>query len=656
MKGLVSSIVSILAAVLFSVCCTGSDARRTPFPTDAAVGDRPAERAMKGKPEMPRLAKERHWQTVGGVGLVRVPVDGFEKLSLPEKTLLYHDSLAVRAGDAVFASETTDGALEISRLLTAVLGAAPSELADIRARLGDYAARFRLSRGLRDPWSGARFVPQVIPGELAALAEAASRQGADLGVHGLDELEALLLRLKPLMFGRSPASSGAAAGDAGQVRRAGRKDVPAGLYARELMEVVTHLRDGLPFTADEARASTGILVDLLETGEPRLSEAYARAWVRTVPRVDLAAGFIGGSADPRGSFAAIAGFRDEARSSRLARLAGQALYFEQRMPFEIALRRLPREVRPPVTGALVAVAAAGAYGAVPLTGLTLPFEQRLRQSAGTKSLLFPNVEAALLAAIGPEVARAFAPDPDALAREERCKGAPIEALSALREVIGRGAGKASATLKETPDSMLTDLAAPLEELRVDLIALYMMFDPKILELGLVPDGECAKAAYDIYVRGALTQLSAVGDAATLTLPGMRAVQVVARVGLERKAVEVAAGEDGGLRARVKDHAAMRAVVADLLARVQRIKSGGDREAAARLFETYGTAVPDDWRRDVQRRWRALGLPRAFSCRFPVLEARRDESGRILDVEIAYPESLVFPLLQFQGVDGVAFHE
>jgi hypothetical protein len=637
LRSFIFKTLPIFSAALILASCSRSDSNKAPRTPDAAAADGPSSAPASPRTAPPRLDRERHWEVVGGVGLVRVPIDGFESLSLADKTLLYHHSLAAHAGDGVFTSQTAPGAGEVSRFLVSILGAAPSELTDIRERLAGYAARFWVCRGARDPWSGARFVPEVIPGELAALAEAASRNGSDVGARGIDELEALLLRLKPVMFDRTPAVAAASEG-AGAVRRAGRKDVAGGLYARELAQVVTYLRDGLPFAEGATRHADEVLVDLLETGEPRLADEYARAWARTTQRVDLAEGFVDRGADPRGAFAAIAGFRDEARSARLARLAEQAAYFEQRMPFEIAFRRLPREVRVPVTGALVAVAATGAWGAVPVEGLTL----------GAKSLLFPNVTAALAAAVGPEVARAFSPDPEALAREERCGRAPSEALWELREVIGHGAGKASAALKATPEDALADLAAPVEELRADLIALYLVFDPRTRELGLVPDDDCARAAYDVYVRRALTQLSAVGDAATLSLPAMRAVQAVARFAIERKALEVAAGDDGLPRARVKDHAAMRAVVADLLAQVQRIKSSGDRDAAVRLFEAYGTRVPDDWRRAVQRRWSALGLPRAFACLFPVLEPRRDESGRITDVEVAYPESFVARQLILAG--------
>ena len=55
---------------------------------------------------------------------------------------------------------------------------------------------------------------------------------------------------------------------------------------------------------------------------------------------------------------------------------------------------------------------------------------------------------------------------------------------------------------------LKQYGSVLEEARADLFSLYYMADPKMEELGLLPDAEVAKAQYASYIsNGMMTQAS-----------------------------------------------------------------------------------------------------------------------------------------------------
>ena len=67
-------------------------------------------------------------------------------------------------------------------------------------------------------------------------------------------------------------------------------------------------------------------------------------------------------------------------------------------------------------------------------------------------------------------------------------------------------------LKVDPATVIKEYYSALEEARADLVALWFMGDPKLVELGLVLEKDLAKiehTAYEIYTRNALTQLRRV---------------------------------------------------------------------------------------------------------------------------------------------------
>ena len=101
----------------------------------------------------------------------------------------------------------------------------------------------------------------------------------------------------------------------------------------------------------------------------------------------------------------------------------------------------------------------------------------------------------------------------------------------MHEVIGHGSGKVDERLKGNPQAALKEQFSALEESRADLVALYFLPDPKLVELGLVPEedhDEIVRAEYEGYARNALVQLRRVREGTQIEEDHMRNRQMIVR--------------------------------------------------------------------------------------------------------------------------------
>ena len=160
----------------------------------------------------------------------------------------------------------------------------------------------------------------------------------------------------------------------------------------------------------------------------------------------------------------------------------------------------------------------------------------------------------------------------------------------MHEVIGHASGQLEERLEGNPQAFLREQYSALEEGRADLIALYFIADPMLVELGLVPaesHAEIVRTQYESYTRNAILQLRRVREGSQLEQDHMRNRQMVVHWLMQNTdAIEVRV-RDGKTFYVMTDPETFREGVGELLGEVQRIKSQGDYEAAKSLFETYG---------------------------------------------------------------------
>ncbi len=679
---------TVLIGALIFLGCDRQEAPKKSKQPDASI---PAAEAVD--PESPEDIPSL--ERVGDIGLARVEVKGFDKLPLSTKKIIYHHYLAALAGDPIFYGQLGSKHLDIKRFLEGILSVRKNIPEPIRKKIEPYAVLFWVNHDNHDAWTGFKNLPAFIPGELAAAAQIALNKGVDLGINNvagvelganrLQQLEGLLASMRPWIFDpdfaplrvdrdplkgediitassndfyrnvtlaelesfkeRYPLNSRVTKVDGKiveQVFRAGREGIEAGLFAKELIAVVKHLRAGLPLMKQDEQEAMGHLIDFFETGEQASFDEYNKLWVKTDPEVETVIGFIEQYVDPRGakgSFEGIVSFRDAELTEVMRKVADQAAYYESRMPWNDRYKKAKGSIHPPIANAFQVVIATGDGGPISPAGINLPNDQRIREEHGHKNLYLSNILDAVNRVRGTKIIREFSISPDSAGRREKWREQTQTASVALHEVIGHGSGKMSRKLKDGYEKYLREYAGSIEEMRAELVALYQAFDPKSLEIGLVPDEDCARAMYDGFASLMLEQLARIGDARKLTQAHMQARQTIIQYAIKKGAVEVVEKE-GHFYSRVVDYKRMRSAIGELLAEIQRIKSEGDHDAAKKLLLDFGTIVVDAWRKDVQARFQALGLPRSIAFIYPTLEPRRDPKGNLTDVKLSYSETFL----------------
>ena len=82
----------------------------------------------------------------------------------------------------------------------------------------------------------------------------------------------------------------------------------------------------------------------------------------------------------------------------------------------------------------------------------------------------------------------------------------------MHEVIGHASGQQAPGFKGSPQQSIKEYFSALEEGRADLVGLYFIGDPKLVELGIVPAADqdaIARTEYEGYTRNGLVQLRRV---------------------------------------------------------------------------------------------------------------------------------------------------
>jgi len=186
--------------------------------------------------------------------------------------------------------------------------------------------------------------------------------------------------------------------------------------------------------------------------------------------------------------------------------------------------------------------------------------------------------------------------------------------------------------------------SPLEETRADLFALYYLADPKLVELGLLPDEEAYKTEYYSYVmNGAITQLTRIQPGKDIEQAHMRNRALISNWVIEKGAannVVAMQKRDDKSYVVVNDYEKLRQLFGELLTEVQRIKSEGDYEAGKNLVETYGVKVDPTLHQEVLTRYETLNIAPYKGFVNPVYKLVTDEKGKVTDVTVSYDENYV----------------
>lgn len=424
-----------------------------------------------------------------------------------------------------------------------------------------------------------------------------------------------------------------------------------GLYGQAITKIIENLQQARPYCDTEKQQRViDKLIEYYRTGDLRTFDEYSILWLKdTEDLVDFVNGFTETYGDPLGmkaSWESIVNFKDLEATKRTEKLSQNAQWFEDHSPVD------PRFKKENVKGISAKVITAAILGGdlYPSTaiGINLPNSDWVRRDYGSKSVTIGNLtDAYNKSARGSGMGKEFVIDKATLELIEKYGDLCDDLHTDLHECLGHGSGK---LLPGTDPDSLKAYGAAIEEGRADLFGLYYVADPKLVELGLTPNAEAYKSQYYTYMQnGLLTQLVRIKPGQNIEEAHMRNRSFIAHWALEHgkkdKVVELVK-KKGKTFVKINDYEALRGLFGQLLAEVQRIKSEGDYAAARNLVETYGVKVDPEIHREVLERYERLNLSPYKGFINPVYIPVRDAQGRITDVKIDYTEGYAEQMLRY----------
>ena len=622
--------------------------------------------------------------------MLRYKVEGFEQLSLKQKTFIYYLQEAALWGRDILWDQNCKYNLRVRRVLEEVYKA------ESRVRTGNesdkdefnafetYLKRVWFSNGIHHHYACDKFVPgfssswfirrvhdcadsfKDVQGGLDALLQEVCdaifnpnilqkrinlTEGVDLiktsasnYYEGVTQAEAEEFyekqkaegdALRPVMYGMNSRLVKDASG-----RIYEKKWTVNGLYGSAIKHIVDNLLLAREYAEDDKQKEViDLLVKYYRTGDLKTFDDYSIAWAEdTEPLVDFVNGFIECYGDPLGlkcSWESLVNFKDLVATKRTETLSANAQWFEDHSPVDKSFKK--EKVKGVSAKVINAALLAGDLYPSTAIGINLPNSNWIRREHGSKSVTIGNITNAYnQAAKGNGMRDEFVlldRDKEIL---EKYADVCDDLHTDLHECLGHGSGKLLDGVD--PDS-LKAYGSTIEEARADLFGLYYIADPKMVELGIMPDHEAFKAEYCSYIRnGLMTQLARVELGKDVTEAHMQNRKLIAEWcyehGRHNNVIEKKI-RDGKTYFVVNDFEALRHLFGELLAEVQRIKSEGDYEAGKALVERYAVKADHDLHKEIKERYNALGLKPYGGFINPEI-VPVVENGQVVDYRVDYP--------------------
>ena len=423
-----------------------------------------------------------------------------------------------------------------------------------------------------------------------------------------------------------------------------------GRYGNAIRHIVYWLRKAAEVAENDSQRSViEKLIEYYETGDLRLFDEYSIKWLQCLEgRVDFINGFIEVYGDPlglKGSWESLVEYIDEEATHRTRTIAQNAQWFEDHSPVDPCFRK------PIVKGVSANVICAAMLGGeeYPSTaiGINLPNADWIRAQYGSKSITISNItDAYNKAAHGSGFKEEFVIDTETLALIEKYGDVCDDLHTDLHECLGHGSGQLLPGVN--PDA-LKAYGNTIEEARADLFGLYYIADPKLVELGLVPNAEAYKSQYYTYMmNGLMTQLIRITPGNQIEEAHMRNRALIAHWCAAQGSVVSLIKRNSKTYLKIDDYAELRKLFAKLLAEVQRIKSEGDFEAARDLVERYAVKVDADLHAEVLERYKRLNLAPYKGFINPQMLPVLGPDGKITDIQLNYAEPYTHQMLRYSS--------
>ena len=628
--------------------------------------------------------------------ILRYRVPGFEQLSLQQKQLVYYLTEAALQGRDILFDQNGKYNLRIRKALEAVYTGykGDKQSADFKA-LEVYLKRVWFSNGIHHHYGCEKFVPGFTP-EFFKQA-LASVDASELPLAEGQTLEQFCDEIFPVIFDpavmpkrvnqadgedlvltsacnyyegvtqkeaedfynalkdpkdETPVSYGL---NSRLVKENGRVQEKVwkvgGLYGQALEKIVYWLKkaEGVAETPEQ-KAVIAKLVEYYETGDLKTFDDYAILWVKDLnSRVDFVNGFTETYGDPLGmkaSWESLVNFKDLEATRRTEIISSNAQWFEDHSPVDKQFKK--EQVKGVSAKVITAAILAGDLYPATAIGINLPNANWIRSQHGSKSVTIGNItDAYNKAAHGNGFNEEFVYSQAELDNINKYADLTDELHTDLHECLGHGSGK---LLPGVDPDALKAYGSTIEEARADLFGLYYVADPKLVELGLLPDADAYKAQFYTYLmNGLMTQLVRIEPGNQIEEAHMRNRALIARwvyeKGVADKVVELKK-KDGKTYVVVNDYAKVRTLFGELLAEIQRIKSTGDFEGARQLVENYAVKVDPELHAEVLERYKKLNLAPYKGFVNPKYEPVTDADGNITDVKVTYDEGYAEQMLRY----------
>lgn len=634
-------------------------------------------------------------EAFGDIQVLRYKVPGWEELTLQQKTLAYYLYEAALAGRDIIYDQLGKHNLEVRKTIEAIYSHYTGEKSGAEwEAFVTYAGRVWFSNGIHHHYASDKIMPEFSEAYFTELIN-----NTDASLLPLEEgetKEAFVKRLHPVLFDKNyhakkvnlKAGIDNVVGSANNFYEGvTQKEVEAfyakfpnsdhepewglnsklvkengqlvekvwkvgGMYSDAITKIVHWLEKAITVAENDAQAKAlRLLVEYYKTGDVKKWDEYNIAWVAdTASRIDVVNGFVEVYDDAigkKGSYESVVSLKDMESTKRIKAIADQAQWFEDNAPLIESHKK--KEVKGISAKAITVIVEGGAATPSTPIGINLPNNNWVRKEHGSKSVSLSNI----VHSYNESSANSGFLDEFGLNDEVKNRMRQHGTLASdlhtdMHECIGHASGQINPGIGR-PDKTLKSYASCLEEARADLVALYYILDPKLIEIGVMSTLDVGKAEYDSYMmNGLMTQLTRIKLGDEIEEAHMRNRALVAYWAYEKgKADNVVEflKKDGKTYVQVNDYDKLRVLFGELLREIQRIKSEGDYEAGKQLVETYGVKVNQELHKEVLERFEKLALKPYKGFIQPKLVPVM-EGEKIIDVKIEYPTSFYEQMVEY----------
>ncbi|MEP6626491.1 MAG: hypothetical protein ABJA32_00855, partial [Ginsengibacter sp.] len=616
-------------------------------------------------------------------------------LSLQQKQLSYFLSEAALAGRDIFYDQKSKYGIMMRKTLENMYGtySGDKNSGDWK-KFEDYCGRFWFSYGNHHHYSNEKFLPECSSAYFLSVAKASDSTAfpKDAG----ESVDAFLKRIQPIFYDPkiepklvdlSPNIDNVKASSVNFYEGVTQKEVEdfyaqfdsrgnepmwglnskvvkengkvmekvwkiGGMYSAAIEKMVGWLEKAVTVAEDsDQKTALQLLVQFYKTGDLKTFDDYSIAWVKDISsRLDAVNGFIEVYHDPlgkKGSFEGIVSMKDLEATKRIKAIADQAQWFEDNSPLMPEHKK--KNVKGIIAKAITVIMESGSAAPSTPIGINLPNNEWIRKDYGSKSVSLSNIIYSYnVDGATSGMLDEFGLNDSVKARIKKYGSLAADLHTDMHEAIGHASGQINPGV-ETPDKTLKNYASSLEEARADLVGLYYIMDPKLVEIGVMPSLEVGKAEYDSYMlNGLMTQLTRLKPGEQLEEAHMRNRQLNAMWAYEKGKkdnVVQFVKKDGKTYVQINDYNKLRELFGQLLREIQRIKSEGDFNAGKNLIETYGVKVDPALHKEVLARFKKLNIKSYKGFIQPRLVPVMD-GDKITDVKIEYPTNFFEQMMEY----------